>query len=167
MALGRIRRRSKSSMLPRIQITSLMDMFTIILIFFLFSFGEKVEKIRLQKDLDLPRSNAQTDYAKVIQLVLSKNTLRLEDEVLATLSKGQIPGLDPQNPTQSHLYQRLKAYHENMKNSELAGNGKDERKISHLLFLCDKQHSYKTIYPILKIAGLAGFTDMQFGVLKK
>jgi biopolymer transport protein ExbD len=167
MALGRIRRRSRNTMLPRIQITSLMDMFTMILIFLLFSFSEKVETIHLQKDINLPKSNAQTDYSDSIQLILSQSTLRLGEDVVGTVSGDQVVGLDPERLKQSYLYQRLKECHDRLADERAQEGGQESSKMNHLIFLCDKQHSFKTINPIIKTAGLAGFPNFQFAVLKE
>jgi hypothetical protein len=55
MPLGDIRQRSKKFVPPKLMITSMMDMFTIILIFLLFQFSEKPETIHLMKDIELPK----------------------------------------------------------------------------------------------------------------
>jgi biopolymer transport protein ExbD len=36
-----------------------------------------------------------------------------------------------------------------------------------LLFLCDKQHTFRSINHVIKTAGMAGFPNFQFAVLKK
>ena len=49
MALGKRRKGAGQFVPPKLQITSMMDMFTIILIFLLFSFSDKPETITLDK----------------------------------------------------------------------------------------------------------------------
>ena len=78
MALGKIRKNySKEFDIPKLQITSMMDMFTIILIFLLFCFSNTPHEIHLGKDLRLPESVAQNDYKENIRLILSLTSLRL------------------------------------------------------------------------------------------
>ncbi len=89
MALGKRRKRSKQLITPKLQITAMMDMFTIILIFLLFSFSNKPETMTLDKDLDLPKSIAKMDYRETIKLVLSQKSLKLEDKVVAKLKNGK------------------------------------------------------------------------------
>jgi len=162
MALGKNRRRTQKFIPPRLQITSMMDMFTIILIFLLFSFSDKPETIKLDKDLKLPISNAKLDYNDNIKLVLSQNSLRLGDEVIARLENGSIVGMDPGKLKDSKLYKELKAYKMNEKE-----NDSEALKNESILFLCDRRLSFKTVNNIVKTAGMAGYPNFQFGVLKK
>lgn len=80
MALGRRRKSIKKFIPPKLMLTSMMDMFTIILIFLLFSFSDNPETLKLDKDLELPRSSTEAGYDKAVKIVLSKNELRLDDE---------------------------------------------------------------------------------------
>ncbi len=142
-------------------LTSMMDMFTIILIFLLFSFSEKPETITLNKDLELPHSSVKTDYQNTIKVELSKNELRLDDEFMAKVVEHRIHGLKIDSPESSVFYQRLK---EKKKNFFV-----QDEKATHepnILFLCDKSHSFRTINTIIKTAGMAGFPNFQFAVLK-
>ncbi|MFH2066184.1 MAG: biopolymer transporter ExbD [Pseudomonadota bacterium] len=153
MALGKRDRRRKAFIPPKLQITSMMDMFTIILIFLLFSFSDKPETMKLEQDLELPVSNAKLDYHDHIKLVLSRNSLYLGDEQIAMIQDGKIEGLDPTSLKDSKLYRELIARREGKKES--------------ILFLCDRRLSFKTINDIMKTAGMAGYPNFQFGVLKK
>jgi len=155
------KRSSKKFTPPKLMLTSMMDMFTIILIFLLFSFSKDTEKLPLSKDIQLPSSNTQTSYEDSIKVVLSSNKLTLNDEVIATLDKDKILGLDPDKPEQSELYARLRSLWEDRFQQT---NGKPEDR--HVLFLCDKHHSFKTINTVIKTAGMAGYPNFQLAVLK-
>ena len=162
MALGKTRRRSQRFVPPKLQITSMMDMLTIILIFLLFSFSDTPENLTLDKDLELPTSTAKLNYSDNIKLVLSQKSLQIGDEVIAHLNGGKIVGLDPDRLKDSTLYRRLKSYRDKEGSGEL-----DKGPKSTILFLCDKNLSFKTINNIIKTSGMAGYPNFQFGVLKK
>jgi biopolymer transport protein ExbD len=162
MALGNRKRRKKQFIPPKLQITSMMDMFTIILIFLLFSFSDKPETMKIDKDLELPVSNAKLDYNENIKLVLSQNSLYLGDEMIARIQDGKIEGLNPSSLMESRLYKELKTFREEKKTDDQE-TGKEES----ILFLCDKRLSFKTINNIIKTAGLAGYPNFQFGVLQE
>lgn len=162
MALGKRNRRRQPFVPPKLQITSMMDMFTIILIFLLFSFSDKPETIKMDKDLELPASNAKLDYNDHIKLVLSQNSLYLGDEQIAMIADGNVEGLDPSSLKESRLYKELIARRDEKKEDELETEDQES-----ILFLCDKRLSFKTINSIIKTAGLAGYPNFQFGVLKK
>ena len=89
---------SRSFKPPKLNITSMMDMFTIILIFLLFSFSSEPELAGLDKDMQLPQSTSKTDFQDTIKLVLSQSTLKMGDEVVAQIENDAIVGLDPKKP---------------------------------------------------------------------
>lgn len=161
MALGDRRRKKQKYIPPKLMLTSMMDMFTIILIFLLFSFSETPETINLGKNLDLPRSNSKAGYQQAIKIVLSKTELRVNDEVMAEVQNHEIVGLPVGDLKSSSLFQRLKTYRETNKLEDA------ESEAQHVLFMCDKTHSFTTINNVIKTAGLAGFPNFQFAVLEE
>ena len=164
MALGRRKRQSQKFIPPKLMLTSMMDMFTIILIFLLFSFSSNPETLKLDKDLELPRSTAQQGYQKTLKLVLSKKELRLNDEVMAEVHNQQIVGLSDADLKASTLFQRL----ETKRTTQAADSGENaQQEAPHILFLCDKSFSFKTINSVIKTAGMAGYPNFQFAVLEE
>ena len=115
MGLSERRLKRKSFVAPKLMLTSMMDMFTIVLIFLLFSFSDRVETIKLDEQLELPRSSTKVDYDKSIKLVLTKSSLMLEDEIIAELNNGEIKGFDQKDLKSSILYTRLKEHYEKSK----------------------------------------------------
>jgi biopolymer transport protein ExbD len=136
----------------------MMDMFTIILIFLLFSFSNNPEQMDLDSEMSLPHSTSKLDYKDSIRLVLSKNQLKLDGKVVATLEGDQVVGLET-------LYDELKKYRDVA--DELKKNETDENRKEHILFLCDKEHSFKVVNAIVKTAGRAGYPNFQFAVVEK
>ena len=163
MALGKTRKRSKNFIPPKLQITSMMDMFTIILIFLLVSFSDHPETVKIGEDLQLPSSTAKLDYNENITLVLSQKNLKLGDRVIGRLRNGKIIGLDTDNPEKSLLYKQLRARWEKEKSIKTDVASKK----TSILFLCDKRLTFKTINSIIKTAGMAGYPNFQFGVLSE
>jgi biopolymer transport protein ExbD len=162
VALLKRRRVYKKFTPPKLMLTSMMDMFTIILIFLLFSFSEEPEKLKIGKDLELPRSTAEVGYQKALKIILTKSELRINDEVMAQVKDHRVIGLKPEELEASAFFQRLKGAR-----ADVAPEGKKERETTHVLFLCDKSHSFKTINNVIKTAGLAGYPNFQFGVLEE
>jgi biopolymer transport protein ExbD len=163
VALGKSKKRSRTFKPPALMLTSMMDMFTIILIFLLCSFSETPEKLKLDQNLQLPKSSSECEYAKSIKVILSKKELRLNDEVVATVNGGIIQGLsDAQDPKSSSFFQRLQTYYKSNKEEK-----SDAEQSTHLLLLCDKSHPFKTINTVIKTAGMAGYPNFQFAVLQE
>ncbi len=172
MTLGKRKKRSGKFVPPKLMLTSMMDMFTIILIFLIFSFSEAPEDLKLDKDLELPTSSAKAEYQEAVKIVLSQKELRLNDEVMALVEGRGIVGLRDDDLEGSSLFRRLKTFRAESENAE-SENAESENTANnqtsppHILFLCDKSHSFKTINTVIKTAGLAGYPNFQFAVLEE
>ncbi len=155
------KRSSRSFKPPKLNITSMMDMFTIILIFLLFSFSSEPELAGLDKDIQLPHSTSRTNFQDTIKLVLSKSTLKIGDEVVAQIKDGVIIDMDPKDLKSSDLYRQLSDRSKTLIKSTI---GHEEPR--PILLLCDRRLPFKTINQITKTAALAGFPNFQFAVLE-
>lgn len=81
----RWRRRRKAM---NLQLTSLLDMFTIILVFLLESFQAQDESFTLQAGLDLPESTARNAFKKAVNIAVSPEAVFVEGESVYTLTAG-------------------------------------------------------------------------------
>lgn len=166
MALGR-KNRSRRFVPPGLMLTSMMDMFTIILIFLIFSFSDTPEPHKLSKELQLPNSTAKIETKKAVEIVLTKKELRLNDEVMATIDGRQIDELLGDDLKSTAFFQRLKTLRGDVNATGADQDAKPEQEqVPHILFLCDKSHSFKTINRVIKTAGMAGYPNFQFAVLE-
>ncbi|MBA3027344.1 MAG: hypothetical protein FP816_00795 [Desulfobacteraceae bacterium] len=161
MALGAMRQ--KKAFTPvKLQITSMMDMFTIILIFLLFSFSDQPEITGMEKGMELPDSISEMNHMDTLKVILSKETLSIGDKVIAKVKNGEIVGLNPIDLKSSEVFKELEACLKN--NPPEAEKYNDARPI---LFLCDRKMSFKTVNQVTKTAAMAGFPNFQFAVLNK
>ncbi len=165
MAVRSVQRRKRKFDPPKLMLTSMMDMFTIILIFLLCSFSDEPDRMKDMKSLALPESSSTLNLEDSIKIVLSTEALTFNDELIATVAGGKIDGLDPERLDKSSLFKRLKAV---VPEENEADGGPEVKDASprHIFFLCDRKHSFKTINCIMKTAGLAGYPNFQFAVLE-
>jgi len=140
----------------------MVDIFTFLLIFLLASFSDHVARFSIDGSVSLPKSAAKSDFKDNIRIVVSENTVWLGQDVIAQVKDGAVEGLDVNNPQKSILYHKLVQCRVKAEQSTT-----DTKEKNLILFLCDKRLSFKTINSIIKTAGLAGFPNFQFGVLKK
>jgi biopolymer transport protein ExbD len=162
MGFSRLERRKRKERPPGLMLTSMMDMFTIILLFLIVNFSDDPARGLLSKDIELPRSTSEEQSSKAIRIVLSKKELRLNDELIDTLQGLQTKGIADDNPEDSALFRRLRSYR-----AETETAGEKQAEAPHILFLCDKTHSFRTINRVIKTAGLAGYPNFQFAVLEE
>jgi len=175
MALGKVSARHRKTSVPKIQITAMMDMFTILMIFLLVSFSTKPENTKLDHTLELPESASKQDYSDSLKLFLTTTTLKVGDETLASLDGDEIVGLDGDVEflKNSGLYKILKAHREKedqeaLEQAAVEGEGDEKSGAEkHVLFFCDKKLPFKTVNQVMKVASMAGYPNMQFAVLQK
>ncbi len=167
---------------PKLQITAMMDMFTIIVFFLMFSYTDQPNDIDLDKDISLPQSQARIDYHDAIKLVLTQSVLKIDDRIVATVSEGQVSDLNPEKPESSALFLTLKSLHEQHRQrsgsaavdtgappqtrEEAAQPVQPKESHQHLLFFCDRALPFKTINQVVKTAALAGYANFQLAVLE-
>jgi biopolymer transport protein ExbD len=160
MALGQRRYQKKSFVIPKLQITSMMDMFTIILIFLLFSFSDNPEKLNIEKGMMLPKSTSQVDCIENITVLLTSDSLKIGKLHIADVNQGVIQGFDRKHPEKSELYKHLLTMRHNL-------DPKKNNENSAIVIFCDQRVPYKTIHQVVKTSGMAGFPNFQFAVLQK
>lgn len=91
MAIGRMRRPRP---LAALQLTSLLDMFTIILVFLLQSFQADDEDFTMNADVSLPASSARSPFKGAVNIAVTKEAVLVEGVPLLKLEQGVAPKED-------------------------------------------------------------------------
>jgi biopolymer transport protein ExbD len=147
---------------PTLNITSLMDVMTIILIFLLFQFSSEDQNLRLAKDMELPRSTSEKPFKWAINITLTENELMVEDLRVCGYKDGRF--VDTQNDPDkiAPLYKQLT----DLKSLEKYREVDRDASEPVVIFQADKKHKFDTIYKVMKTAAMAGYPNFRFAVLK-
>jgi biopolymer transport protein ExbD len=159
---GRVAMKKKNGN-ATLNITSLMDVMTIILIFLLFSFSSQDQNFRLARDLDLPRSTAEKPFKWAINITLTEDQLLVEDLSVCRYKDGRF--VDTRNDPDKIvvLYQQLT----DLKSMEKYREVDRDASEPVVIFQADKKHKFDTIYRVMKTAAMAGYPNFRFAVLKR
>lgn len=159
---------SRSSSAFKIQITSMVDMFVILLVFLLKSFSTSPVQINPDKNLTLPESTVSTDPVDVIKMVVSKNAIFVEDKKVVDLNSGELAQED-QDKTDAQFIKKLF--------EELDTQAKKTRNIASvnetvefdgkILMQADRDLPYALLQKVLYTSMLAGYADMKLAVVGK
>lgn len=142
-----------------LNITSMTDMFTILLVFLLQTFASAEVQIDAVEGLRLPSSTTEKNPILGIKISLTQNELALDTAPLAQLKNNEF---DPQalDPDDSNFIKPLFAALQKI-NSDKATN----KKLGKILFLADQQMPYSTLRKVMYTASMAGFPNLKLVTL--
>jgi biopolymer transport protein ExbD len=161
-----IERRSPSTF--KIQITSMVDMFVILLVFLLKSYSTSPVNVTPSDDLTLPASTSIKDPTENLKLVVSKAGIFVEDQKILDLNNGQLDVAEVDaSDTQfiRKLYEALdlqakKSRDIASQNSELEFDGK-------VIMQADRSLPYEILRKVMYTSMLAGYSDVKIAVMLK
>jgi biopolymer transport protein ExbD len=151
----------------KIQITSMVDMFVLLLVFLLKSFSTSPVQINPGKDMTLAASTSHKSLEKeVVKLMVSKTGIFVEDEKVLDLQGGSlgIGDLDQQDPKFiTKLYEAL---------DKIAVKAKEISKVNEtmefdgqIIMQADRSLPYELLQKVMYTASLAGYADLKLAVM--
>lgn len=161
-----------------LNISSMMDMMTIILLFLLKSYSAEDISVEGDESLELPVSSAQKMPELSVNLVVSKRQIVVDGVPVLNLTKipdDENPGRDlitvPEDEKKGQmitkLYDRLLEAAERSKAiAEQSGSEEHEFK-GRILLQCDKTLPFAVLREVMYTAGQAQFGEFKFVVYKQ
>ncbi len=161
-----------------LNITSMMDMFTIILVFLLKSYSTEDISVAASDDLQLPTSTALKAPELAVNVVVSKSEIVVDGVKVLDLTR--VP--DPDNPGKewpavpedekkgqliSRLYDRLLEKAEAAKALGKASGREEHEFKGRILLQCDKSLPFSLVREVMYTAGQAQFGEFRFVVYKQ
>lgn len=147
---------AKKSTAFTVNITSLTDMFTVMLVFLLQTYNTSEVQIDPPKDFRLPSSNSEAVLTQGQQLTLSSDVLKLGDEVLANLRNNDFEAKDKEDKDPNFIKPLFTHLNKLMK--ETTDKNIKEGK---LLLLVDRDLPYSAIKKVMYTASMAGFPQLK------
>lgn len=151
-----MRRRAQGGAAPQLNLNSMMDMLSIILVFLLANISADEKDFVLAQDLTLPNSTSKLGFVKAVQVKLTTKDLMVEDQFVAKVSKGKIVGTKIEGDKIVQLYNMLQRYRAFSKES-----AKDI-----VILQADKRHPFETLNQVLRTAAMAGYPNFRLAIQK-
>lgn len=149
-----------------LNITSMMDMFTIILVFLLHSFSAEDQEVKVKSDIILPPSNSDQAFSKSVQVFVAKDYLMVEDETICKIKDGKFLKVKIEGNKIFPLFNSLEKKRARIL-EETAASGKSAENETVVLFMADESVGFDMINKVMKTCGMAGFPNFQFAVMAK
>lgn len=167
MSMGRYMGRRLPSNF-KIQITSMVDMFVILLVFLLKSYTTSPITINATKDLTLAESTSTTDPIDVVKLVVSQSGIFIEDVKIMDLTAGTFAPADIDRNDEAYIPTLFKALDEQAE--KMKGIAKVNEAVEFdgkVLVQADRALSYDVLKKVLYTSMMAGYADVKLAVLSK
>lgn len=142
-----------------LQITSMADIFTIILVFLLKSYSSGLSTVTPGQGVVLPEANGQAQYKDALKIEIVHDSVLVDQKEAASLRNFVFPGNSALDATakSEEVYRAL--MDERKKMSRSAAD-------SHLLVLADQRTPYATLKKVMNSAATAGFVDLELAVVR-
>ncbi len=169
--IARRKAREAAGEIKELNITAMMDMMTIILVFLLKSYSASAINVNMSKDLAIPVSSTQLSPQENITVTVAANELSVNDKVV--LREGMQGGVVPPTAKEGGkadafyigaLYDGLKK--EVDKQKYIAKYNRNAPFSGRVNVVVDKRVPYRTLMEVLYTAGQAELGEYKFMVLK-
>lgn len=125
-----------------LNLTSLMDMFTIILFFFLSTYSFEGVLMKLVEGIELPKSESKIPVAEKYYIAIKKDAVMIDDEIYSLNASGD-----------SYVFSSLRQI--------------KKKGISFLVIQADKELPFQVVKKYIRLAVKAGFAKPYLAVIPK
>jgi biopolymer transport protein ExbD len=144
-------------------ITSLLDMFTILLLYLLKNFSSEGEVVTVSPNLILPESNAQKDVkSQKVLVAVTANNILVNGKIVISMQELEegYEGIPFVPPLKDQLEEERETEFEMVRvGAALQFEGR-------LVLSIDKKVPFKVIYKVMATCGEVGYTKMDLAVFK-
>ncbi len=152
-----------------LNITAMMDMMTIILVYLLKSYSSDPASITPQGDLSMPFSTTRLKPEAAVPLAISKNSILVNDKEVCKIVNNRVdPNCKEGKSEEQYMIQTLYSAldSERQKQEEIAAYNSTQQFKGLILIMGDKDIPFRVVSEILYTAGQAQFGNFKFVVLK-
>lgn len=168
---GRFQSKTHTTSVFGLNITSMTDMFTILLVFLLQSYSTSEVEIKMENGIRMPSSSSFTNPVNSLQLSLSGKELKMDGKVLATLNGSEFTKSDI-DPNDTNfilpLFRELDRIAKDVEARDKAGTlDKKEAylKEGSLLLMADQALPYNVLRKVMYTASMAGFPKLKMATM--
>lgn len=160
------KRRPQVSGDMELQITSMADIFTILLVFLLKSYATSAINITPTPGMLIPEAQAAESPAEALKVEISENAVTVEGQAVARLTHFEFAGDDLQaNGASKTVSESLE---KERKRQLLIAQSNSEVKVdAKIIIVADSRAPYSSIKSVLDAAAVQGYTDFKLAVVNK
>jgi biopolymer transport protein ExbD len=152
------RKLAEPEIIKDLNITPMMDMMTIILVFLLKTFSGSTSTITFDQNLQVPRSTAQIKPKEAVMVTVTKKVILVEGDGVAPITAGKVDPAVKRDGENGYYITPLvdileKHARKEKKVAELTGEAWD----AQLMLVADQTTPYRLLTEVLYSCGQAGY----------
>lgn len=149
-----------------LQLTAMVDMFTILIVFLLKSFSTSSVHLTPVKGLTLPHSTSYTNPVEALKLIVAKDGIYIDEKMVVPLEEGKISdsALDASDPDFiTDLFTELDQQVEISK--QIREENKEFEFEGKVVMQADAALDYGLLKKVMYTTSMAGFADMKLATM--
>lgn len=147
--------RGKRAQFAALMLTSMVDMFTLLVIFLLSNFSASGDLLLSAKDIKLPLAKATTELERAVVIAVSSSTVAVEGEKVGDTEE-LMRSEDPRIPEMTDkLLERKRVVTQLMGPDKFKGD---------VIIQCDGEIDFKMVKKVMYSATEAGYGNFQYAV---
>ena len=161
------RKLEEPEVIKDLNITPMMDMMTIILVFLLKSFTSSASTITFDQNLQVPKSTTQLKQKLAVMVTITKKVILVEGDAVAPINAGKVDPTVKRDGENGYYITPLvdileKHARKEKKVAELTGSTWE----AQLMLVADQTTPYRLLTEVLYSCGQAGYGNYRLLVLK-
>ena len=164
---GYARKLAEPDLIKDLNITPMMDMMTIILVFLLKTFSSTTSTITFDQNLKVPKSITQLKPKEAVSVTITKKIVLVEGDAVAPINNGKVDPAVKRDGENGYYITPLvdlleKHSRKEKKVAELTG----QKFEGQLMVIADQTIPYRLLTEVLYSCGQAGYGNYRLLVLK-
>jgi biopolymer transport protein ExbD len=161
------RKLEEPEVIKDLNITPMMDMMTIILVFLLKSFSSSASTITFDSNLQPPKSTTQLKMKLALAITITKKVILVEGDAIAPINLGRVdPTVKRDGENGYYITPLVDILEKHAKRQKKVAELTGEKFDAQLMIIADQTTPYRLLTEIFYSCGQAGYANYRLVVLK-
>ena len=164
---GFARKLAEPDVISGLNITPMMDMMTIILVFLLKTFSSSTSTITFDQNLQVPKSITQLKPKEAVSVTITKKIVLIEGEAIAPINNGKVdPAVKRDGENGYYITPLVDVLEKHARKEKRVAELTGQKFEAQLMLVADQTTPYRLLTEVLYSCGQAGYANYRLLVLK-
>jgi biopolymer transport protein ExbD len=161
------RKLDEPEVIKDLNITPMMDMMTIILVFLLKSFASTSSNINFDQNLQIPKSSTLLKPKLAVSVMITKKVLLVEGDAVAPINQGKVdPTVKRDGENGYYITPLVELLEKHAKREKKVADLTGNKFEAQLMIVADQTTPYRLLTEVIYSCGQAGYANYRLLVLK-